>query len=455
MTEQSTELEPGDRDPSPGAGSATQAPGDRPAPLSASDAALARYTSSMRRHRIVYFAIVGLVVVALGIGVGVAWSSGEVAHASLHTVASAPASIGVESPSRTLQQVWQTSDHIAIGAPLSGGTIITYSKHTVGGRDGRTGKRTWEYTRTDRNVCTAAQLTTTTIAIFANHGNCDEVSAFDSGTGQRRWTRTLDMDGMPLNGQPIYRVTPATLVVASPAVVYALDPVSGYNRWTYERQGCRIQGVALGGNGALISQNCSGQVKCSGVKFCGRGPQLLLRDGSAGRGDDSKPNADQIKWNRIGDTSLPVSADQVTSAVAPDGRSLYVLSVAKGRRDHRIPLTPASAQLGPITAAATADAEIVWIAGKVYAIAPDAAAPMWTAAAPSPPTVASTVREDTITLATARIAVPSGRGIALLDGNDGRTITEFSVRPPAPGSLVYSLGTGFVVSGPSGIVAYR
>jgi hypothetical protein len=65
------------------------------------------------------------------------------------------------------------------------------------------------------------------------------------------------------------------------------------------------------------------------------------------------------------------------------------------------------------------------------------------------------VRDDTITLATARIAVPSGRGIALLDGNDGRTITEFSVRPPAPGSLVYSLGTGFVVSGPSGIVAYR
>jgi outer membrane protein assembly factor BamB len=423
-------------------------------PASASDAALARYRSSMRRGRTVYYAILAIVVVALGAWVGVAWSAGEVAHTSLHTVAPGPPTLSVQAPSESPRPVWHSTDRIAIGSPQWGGTIITYSWHSVGGRDARTGRRTWRYTRTDREVCTAAQLTGTTIAIYAVHGNCDELSAFDSDTGRRRWTRTLDMDGMPVNGLPSYQFTPYTLLVSTPAVIYALDPVTGLDRWTYQRFGCRIGHVALGSAGALISQTCTDQVQCKGVKFCGRGPQLLLRDGSAGR-DDGKPNADQIKWNQIGDTGVPVSADNVISSVAPSGSTLSVLNADTGNRDHRLRLTPATVQLGPITATATDRAEIIWIAGQIYALPPDAASALWRTNSSSPPVVVSTTKEATPALSTARITVPTDTGVAIVDGNDGNLTESFTLPAPAPGSLVYSLGSGFLVAGPTGMVAYR
>jgi hypothetical protein len=424
-------------------------------PQSGSDAALARYRKSMRRSRTIYYAVLAVIVAAMGTFVGVVWSHSEVAHASLHSVGSAPPTVALGSPSQTQQQAWRTTDRVALGAPTWGGTVVTFSAHTVGGRDARTGKRTWSYTRTDRAVCTAVQLTGTTIAVYRNGGNCDEVSAFDSGTGQRRWTRTLDMDGMPLDGQPTYQFTSFTLLVASSDVVYAVDPVTGLNRWTYQRYGCRIEHVALGAGGALISQNCSAAVRCTNVKFCGRGPQLLLRDGSAAQGDDNKPNADQIKWNKLGDDTVPVSADQIISSVDPDGRTLRVFDATKGSTTGTVTLDPASDRLGPVSAIATSGPELVWLSGRTYAIRSGSDTPDWSTASPSPPTVSSTVDEETPTPATARITVPTGSGIAILDGNDGRVINRFAVQAPPAGSLVYSLGTGFLVAAPNGAVAYR
>jgi hypothetical protein len=432
-------------------------PDDPPGPAARphTDAVLARYRADMRRKRSVYYAVVAVVVAALGTWVGVAWSRGEISHASLHTFAAPLPSIGVRAPSQSQQRAWQSGDRIALGVPQWGGTVITYSQHTVGGRDARTGARTWAYTRTDRDVCTAAQLTGTTVAIYANKGNCDEVSAFDSDTGRRRWTRTLDMDGMPLNGHPSYQVTPYTMLIASHSVIYAIDPVTGYNRWTYYRYGCDIQHVVLGGAGALISQTCSNQVDCSDLKFCGRGPQLLLRNGSTAA-DTDKRNADQIIWNRLGDGDVPVSADDLlVSSVDPAGDRLQVLDQDNGNLTTSMTLTPATAALGPITAVATDTAEIVWLSGEVYALRSDATAPEWHTDSSAPPTVVSSTGEAVPRLATARIAVPTNSGIGLLDGNDGNLIQSFAVRTPPTGSVVYSLGTGFLVAGPSGIVAYR
>jgi outer membrane protein assembly factor BamB len=427
----------------------------------ASDAALDRYRSAMRRSRTVYYAVLAVVVAALGTWVGVAWSRGEISHASLRTFAHAPAPLAVQAPSATQQQAWRATDRAALGYPQWRGTVVTYSRHTVGGRDARTGARTWSYTRTDRDVCTAVQVPIvgarrgTTIAIYANHGNCDEVSAFDSGTGQRRWTRTLDMDGMPVNGVPSLQATPSTLVVATHAVVYAIDPDTGYNRWTYQRFGCRIGRVVLGTMGALISQTCSDLVRCKDVKFCGAGPQLLLRDGSAGRDDDAKPNADKIKWNLLGDTDVPVSADDVLSAANAAGTSLHVLDPAHGQQTHTVPLTPATPGLGPVTAIDTDSAELIWISGATYALRPDAAAPQWRTVTLSPPTIAATSDQTTPNLATARITVATKGGVGILNGNDGTLTRRFPVGPPAPGSLAYSLGTGFLVAGPAGVAAYR
>jgi hypothetical protein len=431
-------------------------PAGPPRPPKPVDPVLARYRADMRRSRTVYYAIVAVIVAALGTWVGVAWSRGEVSHASLHTAASAPPSLGLAEPSANPQQAWTTTDRIALGTPQWGGTIVTYNQHTVGGRDARTGARTWSYTRTDRTVCTAAQLNGTVIAVYENKGNCDELSAFAAGTGKRDWTRTLDMDGMPLNGHPSYQVTTYTLLIASESVIYAIDPGSGYNRWTYTRYGCTISHVALGDAGALISQNCTSKHDCAGEKFCLLGPQLTLRNASEGIDDKSTTNPDKIIWNLAGVTDVPVSADSgLISSVGRPGDTLHVYDSDKGTRTASISLTPASAALGPVTAAATDSAEIVWISGQIYAIQPDATAALWHADSAAPPVVVSTTADTAPSLATARITVPTTGGIGIIDGNNGQVGQTFATGTPSAGSRVYSLGTGFLVAGPTGITAYR
>jgi hypothetical protein len=425
-----------------------------PQPPAGSDAALERYRARMRRSRTVYYAVLAVVVVLLGSWAAVTWSRGEAAHAFLHTFRAPPPTLGVQAPSPALVESWRTSDHIALGVPQYGGTLVTYSTHTVGGRNVRTGARTWSYTRTDRVVCTAAQVSGTTVALYANHGNCDEVSAFASDTGQRRWTRTLDMDGMPLDGRPSYQVTSSIFLAATSSVIYAIEVGDGYSGWSYERWGCRIGRVVLGSSGALISQNCSSQVHCSGLKFCGPGPQLFLRDGDAAR-DDKKPNADQIKWDRMGDTSTPVSADQVITSVGGQGQTLFVHDSNTGARTHRLELQVPSNPGQPVSATATDTAEVIWIGGVIYALPPDSSTPLWDYASAAPPLVTSPVAESAVTLATARITVATAAGIGLLDGTDGSVRKEFPVASSTDGATIYSAGTGFLVAGPTGIVAYR
>jgi PQQ-like domain len=420
------------------------------------DPVLARYSAQMRRSRTSYFAILGVIVAAISIWVGVEWSRGEISHASLRTFAPPPPSVAIAPPAQVQHQVWRTADRIALGQPQWGGTIVTYGPHTVGGREARNGSRTWSYTRTDRTVCTAAQLTGTTIAVFRNKGNCDELSAFDSDTGRRRWTRTLDEDGKPLNGTPSYQVTPYTMLIASHAVIYAIDPVTGYDRWTYWRYGCDIQHVALGSAGALISQNCTSKHACRGQKFCALGPQLVLRNNSDGRDDKSTTNPDKIIWNLVGNTDVPVSADNaLVSAATRAGGRLQVFTSDKGRVERSIPLTPATSAFGPITAYETDTAEVVWLGGMSYAVASDTHKTLWRVDSGGPPTVVSTTNVATPTLATARIVVPTNSGVATVDGNDGQLIQNYVLPAPQSNSVVYSLGNGFLVTSTGGIAAYR
>jgi hypothetical protein len=46
-----------------------------------------------------------------------------------------------------------------------------------------TGQITWSCTRTDRVVCAAIDAGGATIAVYRLHGECDELTALDSGTG--------------------------------------------------------------------------------------------------------------------------------------------------------------------------------------------------------------------------------------------------------------------------------
>jgi hypothetical protein len=190
------------------------------------------------------------------------------------------------------------------------------------------------------------------------------------------------------------------------------------------------------------------------VKFCGRGPQLLLRDPSAGRADN-KPNADQIKWNRLGDTSVPVSADQVISSVGPHGRALFVHDQSTGARTHRVELVAPASPNGAVAATATDLAELIWVGGVIYALPPDSSTALWDLVSSAAPVVVSTQADNQLALATARITVPTSAGIGVIDGNDGTVADELPVSSASTAAAVYSAGAGFLVVSQSGIIAYR
>jgi hypothetical protein len=241
-------------------------------------------------------------------------------------------------------------------------------------------------------------------------------------------------------------------MVTSDTTIYAIDPVTGLDRWTYYRYGCRIAGAVIGSAGALISQNCSNLVHCAGLKFCARGPQLLLRDGSAGNGEDSDANRDKMKWLRRGNDSTPVSADDVISTVGADGRTLVLHSDKDGAPTQQLTLA-AGGSAATITAAATTGAELIWSGGKLYAVGADSSTPLWVTAVAATPTVVSPTGEQVPALTTARITAPGPSGVASIAGGDGRINGRFPVTVPQD-STVYPLGTGFLVTGRAGTTAY-
>lgn len=407
----------------------------------------------MRRARMIYFAVLAAIVVLVGAGVGVAWTLGEIGNVALHTVRSAPAALQIAAPTKPLQVAWRTPDRAAIGNPQWHGTVITYSAHTVRGRDARSGKQTWTYTRTDRSVCTAMQTAGTTIAVYADNGNCDELTALNSNTGVRKWTRTLDEDGKPVNGTPTYQVLSYTVVISTAQVIYAIDPGSGIDRWTWYHYGCTVHHVVLGSAGALISQTCSNKQNCNGHDMCGPGRQLLLRDGSAGYDDNSDKNPDQVIWNKFGDTDVPASADTLISALNSSTGALDTYAAKHGARTGSVTLQPAPSGVGPIAAIATDPAEIIWTAGHTYAVTDGGV--RWSAATDAPPTVLSPGGGDVPLLSTARVTAPVGGRVAWLSGRTGRVRERFAVPANASGTSVQPLGTGFLVAAPSGTVAYR
>jgi hypothetical protein len=421
-----------------------------------SQAALERYRQRMRRSRRRYFAVLAVVVLAVGITVGIVWSRGEAAHTTLHTAAHPAPSVALGTPSAVLTKAWQSGDRAAIGTPYWGGTVITYSHDSVRGRNGSTGALTWSYTRSDRTLCQVIQDHGLTVAVYELHGNCDQLTALDSATGARKWTRTLDKDHQLLNGHPAYSLNQYAILLRGAHVIYTIDPSTGLDRWVYQPANCTISGAVIGVQGALISQTCT-RPKCAGLTFCGSGPQLLLRDANAGRSDDQKQkaNPDQIKWNLIGTNAMPASADQLISAVDPLGRRLLVLDGSKGKTLARLELKRAVTSSAGVAATATDRAELVWFAGTTYAVAVTGAGLLWSSPTAGPVTATQSSGKvvSPPVLASSTLAAPSAAGIDLLEPSTGtpvRTVTGVN----ASAARVYPFGTGFVVAGASTAV-YR
>ena len=400
---------------------------------------LARYVASMRRQRRWYYAVLAAVAAVAVVVTLVVWFTGEITHVHLHAVKTAPPTVPLGTPPAAPVAKWQSRDATAIGAPFSGGTVVTYSAHTVSGRKALTGRAYWTYTRTDRSVCQVAQVQGRTIAIFWNGGACNEVTTLDTGTGQRQWTRTLDENGLTVTGRPVFVATSDTLYVWMPGFVYAIDPSSGYDRWTFPAgDGCVLTSVVPGSAGVLMSERCAGD------------SQLLLRDRTAGIDDkqqsDDKKN--QVQWRLKHTDTVPVMADSVVAALDPSARQLVTYDPAKGAVRGRVSLQPAPSATAPISQAAANDGELIWIAGTGYGLEASGTQ-RWSAPLTAPPTLTAPDGSTVPDLASARVLVPTSDGIAALDGLTGKVTTRYPVPAPASDSQVFPVGNGLLVAGPS------
>ena len=426
---------------------------------SASEAALERYRARLRRERIRYTAVVALVVVVASVIATVVWLSGEISHTTLRTVSKAPADVALAPASSTQQRLWSTTDHAATGAPYSGGTVVTFDAHTVRGRDGRTGAQTWSYTRTDRTVCTAMQVSGVTVAVYRLNGNCDELTALDSETGKRDWTRTLDMDTHQLNGVPQFSISGTSVMFVSPAVIYNINTTNGYNNWLFAENNCTISRAVLGSGGALISQTCERRA-CAQVKHCLDGPQLLLRDPITGENTDSTKNngnPDQITWNLPNPTGrVPASAGSVISAFTSNGSSLQIFDSKSGKVTKTIPLAAGNgASLQASTATDVSDGELIWSGGTTYAVIGIPGALMWSLTDDAAPTVTSDAFGVTPTLSLSRLAAPDPGGIAELSTSTGKPDATYAISPvPSSTALIYPFGAGFLVADKT-VTVYR
>ena len=142
----------------------------------------------------------------------------------------------------------------------------------------------------------------------------------------------------------------------------------------------------------------------------------------------------------------PASADGVISAVDPGKDTLTTFATKNGKTLAALPLEQPPA--GTITAAPAANTELVYVAGRTYALAQSGKSYVWTAATPALPTL------STAGVGAVHLAVPATGGIALLDATTGKPTATFPVPAPAAGSQVYEYGTGFIVAGRSTVV-YR
>ncbi|SOD73166.1 putative pyrroloquinoline-quinone binding quinoprotein [Jatrophihabitans sp. GAS493] len=436
-------MSPADPATNPALGSATGSATDS-ATASAEETAgdpatefLADFNAATRRARRRYVAAITLITAATVATFLIIVARGEISHVSSRTAASAPATVTAAPRSNPLTVAWRSDDATAIGQPFFGGTVVTYSAHTVTGRDARTGSPRWTFTRTDRALCSVIQESGKTQALYSAKGNCDELTTLDTGTGQRIQERTLDDEGNLVIGTPIVIPDSLALTLATSTLVRTIRMSDGLNGWTYVAPAqCQNLRVVRGAAGVLISQHCT------------NGDYLLLRDLTAPDKSGDNPT-DPVKWRIRTSAVVPAAADSFVAALDSTTRTLIRYQPSNGSvLATDTVLTPAPSPLRPVLQTESTNGELIWIGDTVYAVDTPGARQVWSKPASTLPTFSgpgtATGSADLSTL-----ALPTSTGIAILNPSSGAVTESIAVNAPPADSRIITVGSGFLVAASS------
>ena len=398
--------------------------------------ALRRYAMRRRRWWAWYATALLVVIAVVAAGAAWIWTNGEAANAPLHTAERAAPELPRLEVSSPLQLAWRSGDATAIGEPFSVGTVVTYSAHTVTGRNATTGQAMWTYTRTNATVCQVAQEQNKTLALYERDGNCDEISAFDTATGKRAWQRTLDESMTPIDGHPDVIAAPDTLFVWTGAAIYAVGisaapckpeygSACGADYWNYDApQGCTFDHIAPGQAGVLIGEQCK------------TGDQLVLRDRYQSQDNDNN----RLLWS-VKSSAVPVTADYFVAAIEPGSSQLTTFNRQNGQVLSETQLTPTPDVSGGVDTALLSNDVVFRARSTVYALIGNGSRLRWSA---NMPTLPSPEPQN------AKILYqPSASGVTALNASDGTTSKTYPGPSTAGASALVPVGSGFLAAGAS------
>ncbi|CAN5523110.1 hypothetical protein BH10ACT8_BH10ACT8_06980 [soil metagenome] len=268
--------------------------------------ALLAYRARTRRSMSIYAGALVLILLLTFVVIKVIYAHGELTKVSRLT-APAPATIAITPTAERLSLRWRSTDRPAGGNPYSSGIVVTYAGHTVNGRDALTGAVRWHYTRSDEDVCDVVQQDQSTIAFYNRDGNCDEVTAFVTATGEPKWYRTLTDDG-----RLSVSSAPNVVLVVSDTTVHVFDNAGGIDRWAWAApNGCIVDRALGGTNGVLASYHC------------GTTNHLMVHDLTTG--------AEVPRWTiTVATPFVPVAAGTLLAAASATTGRVQIFSADKG-----------------------------------------------------------------------------------------------------------------------------
>lgn len=332
-----------------------------------------RLPAPERRHR--GDLLVAAVLVVLLVGAAVLYGAHSPAANTESVTATSPAD--PPPPARAVPagftELWRAPSPATPTPIAAGDGVVVAGGSTVSGRDARTGRERWSYTR-DLPLCTVASAFGRVLADFRNDRYCSELTALDPGTGARGPARTLDVrpgtrltgDGPLLaTGQDYLETMRSDLVRTTEyGNVRALEEPGDQ-----PRTGCTYSSFASGGGRVAVAEDCPSDTS----------QRLTALRPEAAKGDRPVPDSSTELGVR-GAQVIAVTADRV--AVLLPGEPRLLLLDRTGNRIGEFPLALGSPVVTPADGVARVsgdDDTLYWWSGATtVALDRGTLEPAWT-----------------------------------------------------------------------------